>query len=404
MSIWFCLLIPLVGAFILLRWYKHTLAWWEVTIPTLACFFFILIFKFTVEKIQVNDTEYHGSTVVEARYYESWETWVKRTCTRTTKVGKTTVTTTYDCSYCDHTGPKWTIINSLGNEISISEKYYSYLIKLWRATPKFVELNRRINHHWGCGKDGDMYKITWDRNPLTAKSTTTSHWYENRVQAAHSAFDFVEVTEEDIKNYKLFDYPKMEGWRQETVLGLDSLLSIPRAKVNLLKQMSDYLNGELGPKKHARIYFLFFTSQSQISASMQEAYWDGGNDNEVVICIGIDPKTQKMTWVKPFTWSPNRRIIPDIREGIMSIDTLDPLRISQTIQDIVLKEYKRKDFKEFSYLTVEPPTWSYWVTGIITALITFFISSWATKNEADGGNNSFSSFFERKRSDWTRRW
>ena len=352
----------------------------------------------------MDDTEYRGSTVVEARYYESWETWVKRTCYRTVKAGKSTISVPYDCSYCDHHSAKWTVVNSLGEEYHISQDYYKYLTGIWKSTPSFVELNRTINRHWGCGKDGDMYKIVWDKNPLSAKSTTSTHSYENRVQAAHSAFDFVDVTEEDVKNYKLFDYPKVDGWRQETVLGLDSLPSISRDKVNLFKQMSDYLNGELGPKKHARVYFLFFTSESQISASMQEAYWDGGNDNELVICIGIDPKTQKLKWVKPFSWTPKRRVLPDIREEIMNIGTLDPMRICRAVEGVVLKEYKRKDFKEFSYLTVEPPTWAFWVTGIITTLITFFVSRWATQNEAGNGSNSFSSFFERKRPDWTKRW
>lgn len=404
MSIWICLLIPLIGAFVLLRWFKHTITWWEVLIPSVVCFVFILIFKFTVEKVQVSDTEYRGSTVVEARYYESWETWVKRTCYRTVKVGKTTTTVPYDCSYCDHNPARWTVVNSLGEEYSINEKYYNYLIKIWKATPSFVELNRRIVHHFGCGKDGDMYRIVWNKDPLSAKSTTSSNSYENRVQAAHSAFDFLDVTEEDKKRYKLFDYPEVDGWHQETVLGLDSIPSISKEKVALFKQMSDYINGEVGPKKHARVYFLFFTSPDQIAGSMQEAYWDGGNDNELVVCIGIDPKTQNLRWVKPFSWTPKRRVLPDVREEIMGVGTLDPLKICRAVEGVVLKEYKRKDFREFSYLTVDPPAWAIWVTAIITALITFFISRWATMNEAGNGDNSFGSFFERKRPDWTRRW
>lgn len=404
MSIWICLLIPLIGAFVLLRWFKHTLTWWEVLIPSVVCFIFILVFKFTVEKVQVSDTEYRGSIIVEARYYESWETWVRRTCYRTIKVGKSTTTVPYDCSYCDHNPARWTVVNSLGEEYSINEKYYNYLIKIWKATPGFVELNRSITHHFGCGKDGDMYRIVWNKDPLSAKSTTSSNSYENRVQAAHSAFDFLDVTEEDKKRYKLFDYPEVDGWHQETVLGLDSISSVSKEKVALFKQMSDYINGEVGPKKHARVYFLFFTSPDQIAGSMQEAYWDGGNDNELVVCIGIDPKTQNLRWVKPFSWTPKRRVLPDVREEIMEVGTLDPLKICRAVEGIVLKEYKRKDFKEFSYLTVEPPAWAIWITAIITALITFFISRWATMNEAGNGDSSFGSFFERKRPDWTRRW
>ena len=400
MSIWICLLIPLIGVFILLKWYKHTLTWWEVAIPSIACFLFILIFKFTIEKVQVDDTEYHGSTIVEARYYEYWETYVRKTCYRTIRTGKTSVSVPYDCSYCDENPAHWTVINSLGEEYSISEEYYDYLRKIWASTPQFVELNRDINYHFGCGKDGDMYKVIWNKSPLTAKATTSTHSYENRVQAAHSAFDFVKVTEEDKKTYKLFDYPDVRGWSQETVLGLDSIRSVTKNELALFKQMSDYLNGELGPTKHARIYFLFFTSPDQIAASMQEAYWDGGNDNELVVCIGIEPKTKKLRWVKPFSWTPKRRVLPDIREEIMNIGVLDPMRICRAVERVVVNEYKRKNFQEFSYLTVDPPTWAIWVTAIVTALITFFVSRWATINEAGPENNSFQSFFEKRWNRW----
>ena len=64
----------------------------------------------------------------------------------------------------------------------------------------------------------------------------------------------------------------------------------------------------------------------------------------------------------------------------MNIGTLDPTRICKSVEGVVINEYKRKDFREFSYLTVEPPEWAIWTTAIITALITFFISRWATMN------------------------
>ncbi len=401
MSIWISLLIPLIGAFVLLRWYKHTLAWWEVVVPTIVCFFFILVFKFSVEKVQVNDTEFHGALVTEARYYEYWETYVRRTCTRTHKVGKSTVVTTYDCSYCDKHPPRWVVVNSIGQEFSITEKYYKYLIKLWNSKPEFVELNRDINHGgWGCGKDGDMYSIKWDHEPLHAKATTTDHWYENRVQAAHSAFDFIKLTDADIKQYRLFDYPEINGWKQETVLGLDSLKQLKTGNVNYFKQQADYLNGKLGTKKKVHIFFLFFKDQPQLAASMQEAYWDGGNDNELVICIGMNSGSNKIEWVRPFSWSTNRRIIPEIREEIMNIGFFNPASICRVVEKSVVDHYIRKDFKEFSYLTVDPPEWAKWVTAIVTLLITFFISRWATINES-GPGGSVRDFFSRK---WTNRW
>ncbi len=397
MSIWFSLLIPLIGAFMMLKWFRKNLTWWEVIIPLGVCFLFIAIFKLIVETVEVNDTEYHGSIITEARYYEYWETYVHRTCTRTVSCGKNcTTTVTYDCSYCDENPARWTVINSRGEEFDVSQDFYNYLMRKWKSSQTFYELNRSINDGgWGCGQDGDMYYIKWDGDPMTAESTTTGHWYENRVQAAHTAFDYPEVNEEDVKTYTLHEYPEIDGIFQETVLGMDRVSWMSRKEKDRMIQWGKYLNGHLGTKKHARIYILFFADKPQISANMQEAYWDGGNDNELVICIGLSSKSKEVQWVRPFTWSPERRLIPDVREMIMAHKVFDPDSIARSVWSQVDKEFKRKDFKEFSYITVEPPTWSKWVTFIVTILITFGLCYWAIVNDIDHEDDPLRRIMER---------
>ena len=46
-----------------------------------------------------------------------------------------------------------------------------------------------------------------------------------------------------------------------------------------------------------------------------------------------------------------------------------------------MSKYERKDFKEFDYVTVEPPTWAIIVTFILTIAITFGLCYWAVVNE-----------------------
>jgi len=407
-SIWWCLLIPIIGSAIKIAFFHKRLTWWEIFIPTVACIFFIGIFKAIVEKVQVTDTEYHGALIVSARYYEPYETWVKRTCSYTTCTGsgKTRVCTThyYDCSYCDYNGPEWEVTNSLGQKWGVSEEYYNYLKKKWSATPYFVELNRDINYHGGCGKDGDAYEIQWDKKPLTSESTTTENSYENRVQAAHTAFDFPEITEADKKRYKLFDYPPVNSFVQKTVLGIDSIGWLKGREKERMIQWSKYLNGHLGPKKHARVYILLFKDMPSLASNMQEAYWSGGNDNELIVCIGLSSKDRKISWVKPFTWSPNRKIIPDVREDIMKTRFFNPDIIAKSILTNVEKEYKRKDFSEFSYLTIEPPTWAKWTTFFVTLIITIAVCYWTINNDIEG-DDSFTDIRDRINGHyhWTRR-
>jgi len=394
MSIWLCLLIPIIGAIVLLKFFSKKLTWWEVLIPLLACLSFIAIFKAIVEKVQVTDTEYHGALIVSARYYEPYTTWVHKTCSYTVSCGKNcTRTVYYDCSYCDDNGPEWEIKNSLGQTWNISQDEYNRLMKKWSAKPEFIELNRNINYHGGCGQDGDAYEIKWNSLPLTAESTTTENSYENRVQAAHTAFDYPVITENDKKQYKLFDYPEVKGYDQKMVLGLDSIKWVNKRDKWYMNQWSTFLNGKLGVKKHARIYFLYFKDMPSVAADMQEAYWDGGNDNEIVVCVGLSSKSRQIQWVKPFTWSPIRRIIPDIREDIMRNKAFDASKLANSVWYNVDSEFKRKDFSEFSYISVDPPTWAKWVTFFVTLALTIWICYWAVVNDIDGSDDPLNDMF-----------
>jgi hypothetical protein len=395
MSIWLCLLIPIIGAIVLLRFFPKKLTWWEVLVPLLACLSFIAIFKAIVEKVQVTDTEYHGALIVSAKYYEPYTTWVHKTCSYTVSCGKNcTRTVYYDCSYCDDNGPEWEIKNSLGQTWNITQAEYNRLMKKWSAKPQFVELNRDINYHGGCGQDGDAYEIKWNSLPLTAESTTTANSYENRVQAAHTAFDYPTITESDKKQYKLFDYPDVNGYDQKMVLGLDSIKWVNKRDKWYMNQWATFLNGQLGVKKHARIYFLYFKDMPSVAADMQEAYWDGGNDNEIVVCVGLSSKSRQIQWVKPFTWSPIRRIIPDVREDIMANKTFDASKLSNAVWYNVDREFKRKDFSEFSYISVDPPVWAKWVTFFITLALTIWICYWAVVNDIDGSDDPLNDMFK----------
>jgi hypothetical protein len=380
MIIWISLIIPLIGAFIMLRWFRQYLAWWEVAIPILGCLLFTFIFKFTVEMIQTSDTEYWSALVQKAEYYEGYTTWVSKTCSRTVKVGKTTTTVYYDCSYCDENGPEWAVVNDIGERFYVSQQFYENLRRRWNATPQFIELDRDINYHGTCGVDGDKYEVYWDKKPHTSEQTVSSKSYENRIQASHSAFDFPEVTEEDVKTYKLYEYPKINGFSQEALIGEDSIHWLSRKEKLWGEKIIEYSSGYWGPKVHGKVWVLLYKDCPQTSALMQEAYWDGGNNNDLVICIGLSSKTKELQWTKVFSWTTERKILVDLREDIMNTKYLNFTKISE-ILDERMPNFKRKDFKEFSYITIEPPTWAVIVTFIVTILLTIGLCYWAIVNE-----------------------
>lgn len=386
--IWISLLIPLLGAVVLLIWFREKLTWWEIFLPTLVCLVFTGIFKFTVEKCQVSDTEYWGTLGRRAEYYEPWSTWVDQTCTRQVACGTDSkgntkyCTETYDCSYCDNNGPEWYLIGDDGTKIRIPQEKFEELKVRWNATPKFEELNRDIDYSGGCGEDGDKYVITWDEKPLTSEPITSEHTYENRVQAAHTAFDFAEVSPEEAKLNGLYEYSEVTGYKQKTVLGLDSIQWMNPNDKLYLEKMIDYNNGEMGARKQARIWALFFQDKPAVTANLQEAYWKGGNKNEMIICVGLSSHTNWVQWVRPFSWTTNRTLLVDLREDLIKTGKFSGKAFSQVIRKD-MERFERKEFKEFSYITVDPPFWAIVTTFIITIIITVACCWWAVVNETE---------------------
>lgn len=388
MIIWLAMLIPFVGCAIAYKLFPKKFVWWELLLPTAACFVFILITKFSVEKAMLSDTQYRGGLIVEARYYEYWSTWIQRTCYRDgpcisrDKNGNCTAyqQIPYDCSYCDENSAYWEVYDDQGHSWRVSESEYRRLMKQWNATPEFVELNRSIDRHFGCGQDGDMYRIRWDGGMLTAESSTWETSYDNHVQVSKSNFDLRDVSEEEARKYGLYDYPKVDGYKQPNILGIDSLNFIqPNYKLGA-KKMFEYFNGSYGPKRKIRVYVLLFNNKPMDVAIKQKNYWDGGNKNEVVICIDVDRNSGKINWVYPFTWGENKRISIDLREDIADLDTLNFTSMYHIV-DKATEGFTYRDFKQFDYLSVDPPTWEVWFVYIITLGITIGVLIFGYRNE-----------------------
>ena len=101
-------------------------------------------------------------------YYEPYETYVHATYTRSVPCGSdgkgntTYCTEIYDCSYCDDISASYYAVTQIGEKHPISSYNYERLVKKFKTTPYFVELNRNINYHSGCGKDGDSYFCDWN--------------------------------------------------------------------------------------------------------------------------------------------------------------------------------------------------------------------------------------------------
>lgn len=375
MIIWLSLFIPVITVFILFVFFRHKSAWWEFAIPFAVSLILVWVMKFTTELSQTTDTEYWGEPISQAIYSEPWDEEVPCThsyscnCTKDAQ-GNETCQTCYMHSYdVDYHSEYWEVTTASGNSSRVSQSEFNRLVQKW-GNKKFVEKNRDFH-----SIDGNWYVSTCPPVDEKIECFVSSHWYENRIQASHSVFNYPEVSEEDFKFYGLYDYPQIiDGYKQAGILGTgDSTQKIAENKIQIL-------NAKLGPKKQVKVFVLIFKNKSDDVAYQQECYWKGGNKNEFVVCIGIDD-AMKVKWCRPFSFTEVQETKIDTRNFIQQMDTLNLSKVADFLSVEMDQKFERKHFKDFSYLTVEPKGWQIILTFILTILVNAGISIWIIKNE-----------------------
>ena len=395
MIIWFATLIPIIACIVGYLLWPKKLTWFELLIPTTVCFLFIILTKFSVEKALLDDTQYLSGTVMNAQYYEYWSTWISKKCPEqyacgsyTTGSGKNkTRHTKYctrwvDCSYCDKHSEYWQITDNYNHIWSVTKEEYERLGKQWNSRPVFVDQDRHIVNHFGCGEDGDMYQHNWDSGMLSIEGSTWTESYENHVQISKSSFNIGEVSKEDVKKHGLYEYPTLQNYHQTNILGLDSATFVDTNHKLGAAKLFEYFNSVYGPKRKIKVFVLMFYGKDIETAVKQKNYWVNGNKNEVVICIDVDRATGKINWVYPFSWTENKRIQVDIREDVSNMKVLDFTKLYHTVDEDT-KSFAYRDFHQFDYLSVDPPTWEVWFVYLFTIALTIGILYGCVTNEIE---------------------
>jgi hypothetical protein len=332
-------------------------------------------FKALSEHLGTKDMEIWNGWVTEARYYEDWNEYIHQTCYYTTCSGsgkdQTCTTHSYDCSYVDYHPERWEITESNGAEFEVDKKTYDYLVRLFiplGSRPTFVDLRR--NYHTN---DGDMYKAVWPGTDGTIEPVNMPYSYENRVQASRSVFNYQHISDQEAQKLGLFAYPRVGLFNYPSVLGDCG----PETKE--ANELLRFHNAKLGKQKQLRMWVLCTASADPGFGQLQESYWVGGNKNEVVVILG-------QGWTHVFSWTDNKSPIIEIRDFASQSNSL--LMTVNFMADKLGREFQRKHFREFSYLTVETPTWCIVTTFILTLMVNVGLSWFIIHNEWDDDDGS----------------
>jgi hypothetical protein len=375
MVIYLAFLIPVIFAIGLFYFYRHKTQWWEVSIPMVATVIFVLIAKWLCVKSLTDDTEWLGGYVTSVEYYEPWNEEVPCRhpiyCTSCSGSGKSRSCRTYVCGHhhpydVDYHPQHWEMITTL-HDYGISQSRYNKLVSQFGTGKTFVDLKR--DYHT---IDGDKYVTNWPSDDETLEPVVESETYENRPKASHTIFHFQELDTTEIQTYKPFEYPPIDDdHKQKTLLGYEDRAAHHQLQV---------LNSELGASKQVRVFLLVFKNQPREAGLVQERYWQGGNMNEIVVCVGINDSND-VQWGHTFSWTESTGVKIKIRNEIDEESVLDLPKIIKMIESEIQFEWKRKDFHEFDYINIDPTiTQTIWIY-ILTILVNVGIAYWIVVNE-----------------------
>lgn len=336
--------LPFVVAIILLIFFRKEttpLEYVLLIVPSIVMFFLIRIIMFACSS---TDTEYLGDYVTKVRHYDEWDEWVHKTCTRTYKVGKTTRTQTYDCSYRNYHPEKWSYFDSRGKEHFIyNKKEFDIICNRFKTCGVFVDMHRRYYRI-----DGDAQDYYWDGSYDKVYTTTVSHLYKNKIQNSRSIFGFEEITKKQANEYGLYDYPRIEYFDQLPVLS-DSF-NINNKDIEYIRK----INGLCGKKYEFRLYILLFPYDKGVEISeLQRSYWCGGNKNELIVCLGMKDSVH-IGWCNAFSWCDSPKLDLLTEQYFVENDSLDLCAYSNlVIESLRRGDWKRKEFADFSYIRSE---------------------------------------------------
>jgi hypothetical protein len=201
--------------------------------------------------------------------------------------------------------------------------------------------------------------------------------YTNYVKAASDSLFNDDGSKEEKYKDLIPTYPDdiYNGFKIDRVIsvGIDS---IDLKKYSL--QLSNVLK-DLGPNKQMNAIIVLSDAKKtdiDFSFAVRRA-WKGFKKNDAVIFIGLDDK--KIAWTSVLSWSKFDIFNVDMRESINDLkgkDIDDSLpTIIQNLHDIGMKDYQRREMKDFEYLASQIPRSTYAIIATVLLMTALIVGS-----------------------------
>lgn len=309
---------------------------------------------------RISDDEFLGSYINKVTHEEAWTElvyYIERVPCGRDSNGNVLYKNVQRVRHVFH--PElWEMFSSYGTVQRISRSYYDHIRSTW-GTPE-SRLHFTGANIMGGVRFGQAYTFedilssyASEENPLLSADfsnrffpLTEEHEYENKVRNSHSIFKFEEISAKRARELGLFDYPPVRHNYQECILG--------RQFPEEVHRQYELFNAWFGFRHQLHVFILCFDASKGMGiAEKQRAYWEGGNRNEFIVCLGLDGDTVR--WCHAFSWMDEPVLSVKAEAYFREHDQLDLRAFCTWLQENV-SLWKRKDFHDFDYLTVSLTT------------------------------------------------
>ena len=279
------------------------------------------------------------------KYEERWTTHETRTETYTTGSGKNSRTHTRTIHYTETHGPYWTLYTEDGNSRRIDASVYNHQKTIWK-NESHIGTHRGSSAGFDRAITGQIYEIRWDNQLNTIYPVADLHTYVNKVRASsNSILKLAKPTKALLDRYPL---PSSVG---------DVNPIINYSGVGFLND-KDYLfirqvNASLGMRHQIHGMFVIVNANEGMGVVNDIlSAWQGTNKNELVVFLGVEKGSKKISWVKCESWLDNTTIYGYIVDELLNNDISGEL-LGNALLKHVPRNWKRKHFHDFEYLQID---------------------------------------------------
>lgn len=311
---------------------------------------------------QTSVREYLGSLVSRLHYEEPWTELVPQTVTRRDSRGNTYTTVRMRHVYHPE---RYYFDTSRGSTINTDGSFFRYVADRWGVVPTRVywrNANIRGGIRYGLDAAAPAIADGEAIDDVRWVGVTESHRYSNRIRNSNSIFKYRHISRKEAQALGLYDYPAIQGHEAPAVLSRDVNIDFR------IRQKFNRFNGALAPLRQMRLYILVFRAESGVGmAELQRAYWQGGNKNEFVVCLGMTPEG-RVEWATAFSWADSQELETATADWFMRNPQVD----WDEFHSWFAREsagWKRKEFSDFKYIGVNLRLWQVLTLYGLTAAV-----------------------------------